>query len=179
MSYLHCKIQYGVAHVIGVFESVVPAVNDISFRTGDINLPNSLPGEPWLYTGTQSEGSVDGTIDQDFKTPKVAEILRKTEQLLKYGVIHNGYEFAATDEALEALLHTDVAIDPFIQSINGSYYELTNAPDLGMLEAACAARRLLILDATNASGGEGDLIDDVTSTANTRVAMDAIIDSRS
>lgn len=178
MSYLHCKIQYGVAHVLGIFDSVVPAASNVSFRTGDLILPVTLPVEPWVYNGTQSESSVDGTIEQDFKTPKVGGILRNTEQLLKDGVMHSGYEFAATDEAIEALSHVDVTVDPFVQSIDGSYYELVDAPDLSTLESACAARRLSILDSTGASGGEGDLIAVVSAAANTQVAMDAITDNR-
>lgn len=178
MSYLHCKIQYGVTHVAGVFETVVPAASNISFRTGDIVLPVTLPAKPWVYTGTQSEGSTDGTIEQDFKAPKVGEILRNTEQLLKDGVMHSSYEFAATDEAIEAMSHIDVTVDPFIQSINGNYYEIVDAPDLAVLEASCAARRLSVLDSAAASGGEGDLISDITAAANTQLAMDAINDNR-
>ena len=178
MSYLHCKIQYGIAHVLGVFESEVNAASNVSFRTGNIILPVTLPSEPWVYTGTQSEGSVDGTIEQDFKSPKVSEILRKTEQLLKDGVIHSSREFSADAKMVELLSNIDIAVDPFIEDVDGSYFEVPNLGDLTMLKAQVKDRRILILDATGASGGEGDLISLVTVSANTKVSMDAITDLR-
>ena len=180
MSYLHCKIQYGVAQILSIYESVIPADTGTTFRTGDITLPpqQTQPDLPWVYTGTQSEGSVDGTIEQDFKAPKVSEILRRSTALLSGGAVHSGHEFAAGDDVVDLLAGMDIAVDPFIQDVSGSYYEAQNIGSLTMLKAAVKDRRVLVLDATAASGGEGDLINDVTSAANTEVAMNGIVDLR-
>lgn len=185
MAYAHCRIQFGVAHAVEIYSSVQPAGPSIDFRTGDFVLPSPLPapGNRLLWTGTQTEGATDGTLAEDFKSPKARGIIQRTERLLNRGVIHGGTEFAANENIrsrLSIISISSVANPTFwIPDVKNAGYDIVDASDFNDLVDAVATRLRLMTTGNTSSSGEADLIALITAAANTQVAMDAISDTRS
>ncbi len=185
MAYAHCRIQFGIAHVVEIYTTVEPAGPRIDFRTGDTTLPSPLPAPPGrlLWTGTQSEGSTDGTLAEDFKSPKARGIIQRTGRLLNRGVSHGGTEFAANEDIRSRLAIASISslANPtfWIPDIKNAGYDIVDATDFNTLVDAVATRLRLMTTGNAVSSGEADLIALITAAANTQIAMNAIIDSRS
>lgn len=89
--FVHCKTCYGVHIVVGKYQSDVPLVAGADFKTGDVVDNNG--GKNGVYTGTAVNGSVDGTIEKNYKVGVIEAINAKTDAIIAAGVNHNGVNF--------------------------------------------------------------------------------------
>ena len=89
--YAHCQILGGINVVVARFETEEPLVRGADFRTGDVTDYGHHKRD--LYTGTAVDGSVDGFIQRNYKTPAIEIIDKTTDHNIAQGYEHNGVRF--------------------------------------------------------------------------------------
>lgn len=179
--YAQCVVMYGVNIVIYKFDTDEALLPNMSFKTGDV--VDNIGGAGGVYTGTATNGSTDGTVEQDYKSPVVAQIYAKSHELIQageeYATPSSGtirfplvLDQQAYPNAVKSFIDFggDISVDIVsISTIQGVLYDFEDNQDYqGWFEAMFARAREINND--NAS-----LIDDVTSAANTSAAMASII----
>ena len=90
--YAHCKKIYGLNIITAKFETNVPIDKMFAdFKTG--NITDDLGGQGGAYTGSAENGSTDGEIVYDFKSPVLKQIDSMTDYLIEKGFVYNNVHF--------------------------------------------------------------------------------------
>lgn len=171
--FAHCKIKYGEAVVVAKYDTDVDLVTYADFKTGDIN--DNIGGKNGVYTGTAVNGSTDGTVEKNYKTPVIEAINKVTDCAISNGVEHNGviFKIEMTDQINALGLMVEMLGGA---SLNGrkfrakgiTYVFQDNADFLTWFGKAAQ-----LITASVEVGA--DLKDQVASAANTEGAMAPII----
>jgi len=171
--FAQCEIKNGLNIVIAKYSSDQDLLPNADFKTGDVVDNNG--GNNGVFTGTAANGSTDGTIEKNFKTPVVDSINKKTDQLICDGIVHNGVSFKVemTDQinalGLMVQMLGGASLSGKKFRAKGITYVFQDNQDF-LLWFGQAAQ--LITDTVE----DGALLkDDVTAAANTEAAMASII----
>ncbi len=163
------------------FQTRVASVDSGTQITLKDGLPSQAASGNQAVVADQLDTTTDLSLIEDFKGPKVNEVLNKTTDLRSRGVSHGGTRFSCDADFvsyISAIDFNSVAVGGFdVPDKDSVSFDLPNQSNFDDRKDAIADRPKDIYDKTG--GGEGDLIDDIIAAVNTQVAMDAISDSRS